>query len=59
MRRLLKEVASSGRVTGDTVPNQHVLGESDAGPENGEGKKKLTHNVIMLLIHACQVPGTP
>ena len=33
------------------IPDQHVLAETDVGPENGEGEHELTHDVVVLMRH--------
>src|SRR5438105_4314880 len=37
--RLLRDVG---------VPDEHVLAETDVGPENTEGEHPLSHDVVML-----------
>src|SRR5207248_751349 len=39
------------------VPIQHVLAETDVGPENGEGQHPFSHDVVVLQRHHFEVPG--
>src|SRR3984893_3689936 len=42
------------------IPDEHVLAETDVGPENGEGQHPLSHDVVMLdRDDVFQVTGPP